>query len=244
MSAQQQVERCNRCDHALHGDFCSNCGQPRTLQRINGRYIAAEIGSVLNFDKGILFTIRELLLRPGVNVRKFMLEDRERLVKPVVFIIVCSLIYTLFQQTLGFEDGYIVFSFEEGTATTSIFDWISKNYGYTNILMAVFIAMWIKIFFRRYGYNFFEILILLCFVMGVGMLIFSFFGILDTFIHLKIIDKSFLLGIVYISWGIARFFDKRKIMNYLKGFLSYMLGMVTFTFVAMLLGVLIDLLHK
>lgn len=173
-----------------------------------------------------------------------MLEDRERLVKPVVFIIVCSLIYTLFQQTLGFEDGYIAFSFEEGTATTSIFDWISKNYGYTNILMAVFIAMWIKIFFRRYGYNFFEILILLCFVMGVGMLIFSFFGILDTFIHLKIIDKSFLLGIVYISWGIARFFDKRKIMNYLKGFLSYMLGMVTFTFVAMLLGVLIDLLHK
>ncbi len=240
MSAQQQTDHCNRCQSELHGNFCSNCGQPRTLQRINGRYIAAEIGSVLNFDKGILFTIRELLLRPGENIRTFILEDRDRLVKPVVFIIVCSLIYTLLQQTLGFEDGYVGFSFSEDSTTTAVFTWISQNYGYTNILMAVFIALWIRIFFRRYGYNLFEILIVLCFVMGIGMLIFSFFGIIDAFIDSPIIDKGFLLGTLYISWGIARFFDKRRILNYLKGFLSYMLGIVTFTFLALMLGLLID----
>lgn len=195
---------------------------------------------MLNFDKGILFTIRELLLRPGENIRTFILADRNRLVKPVVFIIVCSLVYTLLQQTLGFEDGYVGFSFDENSTTTAIFAWISQNYGYTNILMAVFIALWIRIFFRRYGYNFFEILILLCFVIGVGMLIFAFFGILDAFIDLPIIDKGFLLGVLYISWGIARFFDQRKILNYLKGFLSYMLGIVTFTFLALMLGLLID----
>ncbi|MBX2844109.1 MAG: DUF3667 domain-containing protein [Flammeovirgaceae bacterium] len=130
----------------------------KTLERINGKYIWNEISSVLNFDKGILYTIRELLLRPGKNIQIFILEDRNRLVKPIVFIIITSFIYTLAQQLLHFKDYVNAGGFEE-SAITNIFGWIQKNYGYANILMAIFIAGWIKIFFRKYEYNFFEILI-------------------------------------------------------------------------------------
>jgi len=35
--------------------------------------------------------------------------------------------------------------------------------------MGIVIAMWSGLFFRKYGYNFYEILILLCFVMGMGI---------------------------------------------------------------------------
>ena len=136
------------------------------------------------------------------------------------------------------------YSFGEDTAITSVFEWAAKNYGYTNILMAVFIAFWIKILFIRYGYNFFEILILLCFLMGNGMLIFSFFGMLDSLTNSKIIDKGFLVGILYISWGIGRFFDKGKKVNYLKSLFSYVLGLLSFTIIAMAFGLLIDLIKK
>ena len=237
---------CKSCGVEINQNYCPNCGHPKKLNRINGKYVLSEIGSVLNFDKGILFTIRELLLRPGQSIKKFILDDRNRLVKPIAFIIISSLIYTLFQQLLHFEDGYINYSIgDEKSAMLSIFDWISNNYGYTNILMAFFIAFWIKIFFRKYNYNFFEILILLFFLMGIGMLAFAFFGILSSIADIDFLDSGgAMIVIIYISWGIGQFFDKKKIINYLKGFLSYLFGMISFTFIALAIGFLIDFLIK
>jgi hypothetical protein len=110
--------------------------------------------------------------------------------------------------------------------------------------MAAFIGIWIKIFFRKAGYNYFEILILLCFIMGMGMLLFALFGLIDSLININLLDKGFLLGILYISWGIGQFFQKGKIVNYVKAFFSYMLGMISFTIIVMLIGVLIDLVVK
>lgn len=240
MSEQKNTQECTNCNSELLGDFCSNCGRPQKLGRIDGRHVLSEIGRVLNFDKGILFTIRELLLRPGLNIRKFIAEDRSRLVRPIVFIIVCSLIYSIVQQFFDFKDGYFSYSFDIDSTAFTLFDWISGNYGYANILIAIFIAFWIKIFFRKYGYNFFEILILLCFVMGMGMLLFSFFGIIDGLTGIKIVDKSFLIGILYISWAIGQFFDKKKFLNYLKAIISYFLGLITFSICVMLMGFLID----
>lgn len=224
----------------MSGEFCSDCGNARTLRKIDGAYLLSEIASVFNFDKGILLSIRELLLRPGKNIQTFILEDRARLVKPIVFIIVCSLSYTLFQQLLGFEDGYINYSFDGDDTSSLIFEWISKNYGYANILISIFIAFWIKVLFRKDNYNFFEILILLCFLIGMSMLIFSFFGILASLTGLSLIDKGSLIGLLYIAWGIGQFFSGNKIKNSLKGLLTYILGLLTFTLSLIILGKLVD----
>ena len=237
---------CKNCNTEIDQKFCPNCGQPAELNRIDGKYILSEIGSVLNFDKGILFTIRELLLRPGQSIRKFILDDRNRLVKPIAFIIISSLIYTISQQLMHFKDGYIKYSFgDEKSAMLSIFKWIATNYGYTNILMAFFIAFWIKIFFKKYTYNFFEILILLFFLMGIGMLALAFFGILSSIVGFDFIDNGgVIIVFLYISWGIGQFFGKNVIANSLKGLLSYVLGMFSFTLIALVIGALIDIMNK
>ena len=211
------------------------------LQRIDRKYIWHEISSVLNFEKGFFYTIRELFIRPGETVREFIQKDRNRLVKPIIFIIICSFIYSIAQQIFNFEDGYVGYSFVKESAINSIFDWVSKNYGYSNILMGIFIAFWIKIFFRKYNYNLYEILILLCFLIGIGMLLFAFFGIADSLIDLKIIDKGYLFGIIYILWAIVQFFDKKKLMNYPKAIASYFLGVITFMIGIFILGTIIDL---
>jgi hypothetical protein len=234
---------CKNCETEVIQNYCPNCGTPVVLIRINGQYILKEISSVLNFDRGILYTIRELLLRPGKNIQTFVLEDRNRLVKPIIFIIITSLIYTLAQQFLHFEDGYVNAGGFEESATTNIFGWIQKNYGYANIIMAIFIAGWIKVFFRKYEYNFFEILILLCFLMGIGMLIYTVFGLIESITKIQILQIGGMVALVYTSWAIGRFFDKNKKANYLKGFLSYLLGMITFFLAAIILGMGIDLIQ-
>lgn len=240
MSAE--VTHCHHCNHEMSGHFCSNCGQPKQLKKINGQYLLSEIGSILNFDKGLFFTIRELLLRPGLSIQKYIHKDRSRLVKPIVFIIVCSLIYSMLQYWFHFEDEYIGVggSTWEDSAVVAVFEWISKNYGYVNILLAVFIAFWIQIFFKKYGYNFFEIIVLLSYLMGIGMLIYGFLGVLDHFTTFKVFDNFSLVAFFYMAWGIGQFFDRKKKMNYVKAFFSYMLGMFLLMFVAMGIGLFID----
>lgn len=240
MTSQKQIELCEYCKTEISGNFCSNCGRARTLKRINSKYIISQIGSILNFDKGILFTIKELLIRPGQSVQIFIHKDRKTLVKPIVFIIICSLTYTILQRLFNFKDGYVNYSFGDDITSTSIFDWVTNNYGYANLLLAIFIALWIRLFFRKHNYNLFEILILLCFVMGVGMLIFSFFGMIDSLSNLKIADKGFLIGVLYISWGIGLFFKGNKLVNSIKGLLCYFLGLISFTLIILVLGTMID----
>lgn len=104
------------------------------------------MASVLNFQKGILFTINELLLRTGNTIKKFVNEDRNGIVKPIGFILLCSLIYTLFQRWLNFEDGYFDFSgLWSDSSVSMVMKWLSNNYGITNIILVNFIALWLKI---------------------------------------------------------------------------------------------------
>ncbi|MDR7130114.1 membrane-associated HD superfamily phosphohydrolase [Algoriphagus sp. 4150] len=242
MNNQNPLEYCKKCELEITGNYCVSCGNAKELRRIDGRYIAKEVTSVLNFDKGILYTVKELLIRPGAGVRRYIAEDRSRLVKPVIFIIVSSLIYSVLRGFFHFEDGYFKYDEFNFTTTTVIFKWLQNNYGYGNLIMGVFIAFWIKLLFKKYGYNFYEILILLCFVMGIGMIILAAFGTIQGLTSLKVLDYGGVLFIVYSCWAIGQFFDKKRVANYFKALFSYILGLITFTIAVLLLGYLIDLI--
>lgn len=222
--------------------------QSENITRIDGKFIINEIRDVLLFEKGILFTVRGLLTKPGENVRVYLLKDRSRLVKPIVFILVTSLIYSLIIILFNIQDQYVNFDSEgEGSllsTSITIFSYIEQHYGYANIIMGIFIAFWINLFFRKHQFNVFEILILLCFVMGISMLIFSIFATLQGLTNLKISQMGGIVGVFYCSWAIGRFFGRDKLLNYVKALFAYILGMITFTFSAILLGILIDLLIK
>jgi hypothetical protein len=110
--------------------------------------------------------------------------------------------------------------------------------------MGVFIAIWVKIFFRKYNYNFFEILILLCFVMGIGMLNLALFAIIEGISKIHLMQISSIIAFIYSAWAIGQFFDKYKMINYLKSFFAYLLGFLTFSVSALLLGITIDLIIK
>lgn len=236
------MNSCIKCQSECDSNYCPNCGHPQQLERINGRYIVAEMASVLNFEKGFLYTTRELLLRPGQSIRKFIAEDRNRLVKPILFIFISSLIYSIAVRVFNLNDGYLNYNFDEwpDSATAFLFRWISDHYGYANLIMAVFIALWIKVLFRQYSDNIYEILILLCFVMGVGMLMFTVFGLLERLTRLALLAYGGYVFFIYALWAIGQFFEPRKRINYFKALVSYLLGMLSFTFVALGVGLLID----
>lgn len=58
---------CLNCDQNILGKFCYNCGQKADTHRINLKHFIFHdiLHGVWHFEKGILFTIKEALIRPG-----------------------------------------------------------------------------------------------------------------------------------------------------------------------------------
>jgi hypothetical protein len=235
---------CKNCNTELNSKFCPDCGQPTDLKRIDGHYIIHEIEHVLHFERGILYTVRGLVTKPGQNIRNYLSENRSRLVKPIIFIIVTSLIYTLISHFFHIEEEYVNYKGLEKSSIGTILKWIQGNYGYASILTGIFIAIWLKVFFRKYGYNFFELLIMLCFVQGISMLIFAVFAFAQGLLHFKLLNVAGIIGVIYVIWAIGNFFEAKRIGNYLKALISFLLGTITFYIIIFAIGITIDLLTK
>ncbi|MBE9584140.1 DUF3667 domain-containing protein [Mucilaginibacter sp. JRF] len=242
---QANTINCGHCSAEVSYSYCQQCGQPAQLKRIDGHYIQHEVLHVLHFEKGILYTIRELLLRPGKNIRTFVIENRSRLVKPIIFIILSSLLYTIISHFFHIDEGYITVRDKDNHATGSINAWVQSHYGYANIIMGIFIALWLQLFFRKSNYNFFEILILLCFVMGMDMLIFSLFAVIEGITAYKTMAFSAVFSLGYSAWAIGDFFNSgKKIGRYFKAIAAYLLGMLTFSIAVLVLSLMIDTIIK
>lgn len=58
---------CLNCGHALQGHFCSQCGQSAHTHRITFRHFIFHtvLHGTFHFEKGMLFTARQALTRPG-----------------------------------------------------------------------------------------------------------------------------------------------------------------------------------
>ena len=231
---------CKNCNTEIDYNFCPNCGQPKNLKRIDKQYIMHEIEHVLHFERGILYTVKELFTNPGKNIRKYLTESRTRLVKPVIFIFLTSLLYTLINNFFHIEDAYVNNNVFDNSVIIKVINWIQSHYGYANLLTGIFIAMWLKILFKKYDYNFYELLIMLCFVMGISMIIFSVFALIEGLVHFKLLGFASIISFLYLILSIVSFFNDKKIGNYFKAIIAFLFGSITFYIIIIAIGATLD----
>jgi len=244
------MNNCKNCNEPVDWDFCPKCGQPAQLKKIDRQYVINEIGDFFFANKGMVYTIKKVLISPGKSVRQFLTEDRHRFVKPITFVIITSLIYSLINYFFKIEVDKLVFKSPiidiniGGTdfyGIEIIFRWMAENYAYSMLLTGLFMAFWLKLFFRKYDFNLFEIFILICFVSGISTLILSIGLIFQWFTQLEIINN---IAGLYMIWAVGHFFDRKKIKSYLKTLLSLILGNLLFAALIIGVGFLIDLISK
>ena len=235
---------CKRCQSEVDSNYCPDCGLPTQLKRINWHYIVHDVSHVLHLETGIFSTFWQLLKAPGATIREFISEDRTKIVKPVLFLILTSLLYTLLQQISQVEDGYIQVNTDKGKAVPyylgHMFDWVKSHYGYANLLMSGFIAMWLLTFFRKAPYNFFELLVLLCYVMGVGMSFFFVFTLLEWITGISSLNQGTAVSILYSTYAIGQFYNRRGFKTYFKAFWAYFLGFLMFSILVAGIGLALD----
>lgn len=242
------MNHCKKCNAPVHDNYCSACGYPTTIKRINGRYIINEIGEVLFVNNGMFHTIKHLVIRPGETVRQYIAEDRSRCVRPISFIVVTSLLYALISYFFPIHLKEGVFYLNpfldvqiEGLPTASrILSWLADNFAYSNILTGLFMAFSVSLFFRKTGYNLYEIFVLFCFICGVSTLFLSISTIVQNISHWDIMKASSYIALIYLVWATGQFFGMKKVKSYVKAFFSYLLGMLMVGAVVVLIGFLVD----
>lgn len=235
---------CKNCGEIVTKNYCSNCGNNNSIKRIDKNYAIHEFVNLLGFEKGIFFTTKELLLRPGKIIKVYLNENRQIITKPITYLLITSVIYTFISHYLKTDILYSeVFKKAYNDSTlTKINIWIQENYGYANLLLIFPIIIWLKIFFRKFKYNFYELFVLVSFIMGFGMILFSFQLILDYFSPKNIGINTLIVNLIlliYTAYALADFFGF-TFKNFIKTFSSYVLGFLTFQLIITIIAMVYD----
>lgn len=240
---------CPNCHRAISNEnFCPDCGQALKIDKIDGKYVVQELFHLVGYEKGFIFTFKELLLRPGKIIREYLHENRGRIIKPVTFLILASVVYSLVNHYFKTDEVYDrgLKKFYGESSVFYIMQWIQNNYGYANLIMILPITLWVKLLFRKHKYNLYEIFVVISFIMGAGMIIFCIQPVLTVLFPDSIALISNLVSFfifAYIAWGIGQFYES-KFTNYLKAFIAYWLGFFTFQVLAVFIGIFYDLMTR
>lgn len=232
---------CINCSTQTDTDFCPNCGVSQHIHRIDKHYIAHELKHVLfHVEKGFLYTLKELTLRPGYIIHEYVRGNRSKIYKPISFLIICSVIYTLVNHYLGPKT---VISAQQGNVAL-VFKWITDHYSYSNLIETFFLAFGLSLFFRKQPYNYFENLVLVSYINGYLMFLGAVLILLGYVTGIKSVNSIFLLlGILYTVWGITRFYKQSAVFIYIKVFIAYLFGFILLILAATAVGNILDAMH-
>jgi Protein of unknown function (DUF3667) len=237
---------CQNCSRPIEENYCPNCGIPTMLERIDKKYALKEFVNLFGFEKGFLFTIREVLLRPGQTTHDYLTKNRHKYTKPLTFLLATSALYTLLVHYLH-ADSILQQSMAKANPQShgqSGLQWMQDNYGYANILSGIFTVYFLKKFFKKYTYNFYEISVHLFFVIGEGMVILLLMPINTKYLNSVWIESLLSIFVyLYIAWALGQFFEK-KFSSYVKAFIAYMLGILVFGILLAVVGAVYELISE
>jgi hypothetical protein len=177
---QIMTTNCLNCNAEINEQFCSNCGQSSETHKINLHYLWHDIQhGLLHFDKGILYTTKELFTRPGNSIREFLDGKRVNHFKPISLVIILAGIYSLlshffhlnlfsnYYEMKGSGMGYNEFK----TSVDKLSEWLSQHYSVLTLLQIPVFSIGTYLMFKKEGYNFIEHLVINSFIAGQKLIL-------------------------------------------------------------------------
>ncbi|WP_316769017.1 DUF3667 domain-containing protein [Pedobacter frigiditerrae] len=235
------MTNCKNCNFQIEHNYCAQCGHAAQLKQIDKHYISHEIQHLIHFEKGIFFTIKELFIRPGETVRIFLREDRTKHMKPIAFLAITTVLLSLIGRYFNPEPkGLPLYWPYTNSYVKAIENWFGSHINYNYLSISFFAAAWVKLFFRKHNYSFYEIITLMCFLAG-EMFVFYIFLIpfYNIFNYYALQSLAFIIAWFYPALAIGQFFNEKKIQNYIKGFFGVFLGYTTASVIKIVIGLII-----
>ena len=179
-------KQCMNCGQPLKGHFCYQCGQSANTHRFSvlGFLTHDVVHGIWHVDKGILFTIKEILLRPGYAARDYISGKRKayfNLLSLAVLVIALTLLVSDKLET----SSELVVTTNSGKRVDDLF---VNN---IKILLFSFLPIFAccnLLFFRRLRYNYAEHLVAATFFFNGFMLLILLQKLLGLFIDYNYLE--------------------------------------------------------
>lgn len=164
--------QCANCGHPVADTaqkFCPACGQPTPARRIDWRFLGQQLADgVFSMERGIAYSLAQLMLRPGHLMRDYIGGRRGRQAKPLLLLMVTAALVVFLSRYLlegdvlgkalqadtigasqptaeGHDDAARI-----GSAITAIMDWMNRNFAAATLLALPLEAAAFKLAFRRF----------------------------------------------------------------------------------------------
>ncbi len=231
---------CINCHFSHEYKHCPNCGQSSEVPKITfGTIFDNAFSTFANMDKGVLYNIKMLTLKPRELITDYLKGKRRGIFNPISYLIIMSTLYILVESThfSFFASNY--FERSENVQSGNLYSFAYKigrflkySFKYFWILSAVWLGLGNKIVFSKY--NFAEHLAISSFVIGHTTLLITIWQVVFGGL---ILFNPFTYGLVL--WMCYRVFkdDEEHLFRFWKSALSTFILMVILAAIAMLIGV-------
>ncbi len=205
------TKKCLSCNSEVENNFCPFCGQKSSTKRFSMKHFVIHdfIHGVFHLDKGFLFTVKELVIRPGHSVREYIQGKRvDHFNYFTGFILLLAVGHFIgnYSQITGdqlFEDGKM-----------SGFHKVAKDFAKFILLATVpFYAFASYCVFKKAKLNYIEHLVMAMYLMNGILIIGLFFTSLTVFYgNIKVLSVlnlfNPLLEFIYMCFFFYQFFSK------------------------------------
>lgn len=195
-------KHCLNCGNDLIGKFCSNCGQKSDTHRITVKHLIFHdiIHGTFHFEKGMLFTAKQALLRPSKAALDYISGKRVNYYNIFYFILISIGIIALLYHFLA-NDGAVKPGDEMNAAGEKV-DYIFSTYGKFLIFSIVpLTALNSYVLFKRKKLNFSEhIIISGILLLGIFLILIllMLLGILTTVVFPTELSKYLFVFLPFI----------------------------------------------
>lgn len=244
---------CKNCDGAVNGAYCGTCGQSATTHPINLSFVWHDVQhGLLHFDKGMLFTAKELFTRPGHSIREFIQGKRVRHFKPVSLVLVLAGAFGLLYHLLHIDMiGSLQASSErKGMDLVKINEWMGEHYALMELIYVPLFAFASRLAFRKSDYNLIEHIVLNAFLSGQRLLVnlasMPFLYAFNGTAHMRAVSiTSSIIGVGLTFWTYGQFFAPRPWWNTAwRTLLTYIILCAEILFASLLVGIVVALLGR
>lgn len=114
----------------MQGNYCSHCGQKASTHRFSLRHIFSHdvIHGFFHVDKGLPYTVKELLVRPGYSVREYVEGKRSQHFNYVTFLLILAAMSLFVQSTVHYKMSAVVLATPEAAAMLDTFQEYYQKY--------------------------------------------------------------------------------------------------------------------
>ncbi|MGB5700663.1 DUF3667 domain-containing protein [Muriicola sp.] len=224
---------CKNCGTRSEHFYCPSCGQRLSVHKVTFSETFGDLAEAFfSVNAPLLYTVKELVISPGVLLRNYLNGQRRRYYKPVSFFLLTTFLYLIIRSIIGFDpfrNSMIVV--EEGSLEgTSLTD--ARNYMLLNINNFLFIfvftlAIFTKLLFHK-RYSLAEFIAISFYVLGMYTLLVTCNMFLVQYLGDFMQPAGILIMFIYFIYAMCSLFQKSYFVVILKSAILFMLAFVSY----------------